>query len=241
MATLNQQDIDVRLQLSACCAGDLGDTMAKAFMYGKSCADKHLRDLQVLVGYIESVSCYKIITDETLATATVTIGTNAGGETLTLKINSNQGLITLGSATWATSNNATGAALATSINAGTATHGYTASNNSGVVTITAATGTGSYPNGLALSKTGTMAVTLTDIAGGVDEVKDDDGTNCLTEKQVNDIFEAIEEICELCFAAPGTSYASQYESSSTRITEQAATRITEDSVTRITEQNDLIE
>lgn len=112
--------------------------------------------------------------DETKATASILV-TNKGadGDTITVKVAEMFGqLVTLGTYTKVTADStvdlvATG--IAAAINAGTATHGYTASATTATVTITAKAGMGVFLNsGTPLSNVivGTIATTLTQFSGG---------------------------------------------------------------------------
>lgn len=73
---------------------------------------------------------------------------------------------------YSTSNSATAAAVAQRINNGSSTHGYTAVAASNVVTITAEALSGADENGnaVAVTTTGTVTATKTDMANGVDAV-----------------------------------------------------------------------
>lgn len=117
--------------------------------------------------------------DETKATGTYLV-TNAGatGDTLELKVqeyptsDNSTGVISLGVYSRASSDTtaslvATG--IAAVINAGTATHGYTATVSTATVTITARTGLGVFLNsGTPITATivGTIAGTITQFSGG---------------------------------------------------------------------------
>jgi hypothetical protein len=131
---------------------------------------------------LESLGILDTHQNETKATGTVTI-TNVGadGDTITVTVKeygtgSSLGTtttITLGSYTKATADTtvtSVAVALKNAINAGTSTHGYTASNSSGAITITARAGLGIYLNsGTPLTTTivGTITATTTQFSGGV--------------------------------------------------------------------------
>ena len=110
--------------------------------------------------------------DETKARAIYTVsGTVTVGDTFLVKVtepnpNSTSTVVTLGTATVSTAATATGAAtdIAAMINAGTYSHGYTATSALGVVTIIAKTGLGVALNSgtpLAVTVTGTSTGTIT--------------------------------------------------------------------------------
>lgn len=105
---------------------------------------------------------------ETKSTATVTI-TNKGavGDTAKLTVLSSTGLLTLANYAQATGDDTSvttsATRLTTEINAGTATHGFTATSAVGVVTITAKAGEGIFLNTgtpYTLTVTGTLAGTV---------------------------------------------------------------------------------
>lgn len=111
---------------------------------------------------------------EQVATAqlTVTGGTNSPGvnKLSNLKVN---GVEILNVAVdWATSNSATAAAIAAQINSYSSTPEYTAAAVGPVVTISAAAGTGSGPNGFVVLPTvgGNVTVSNTSMSGGVSAV-----------------------------------------------------------------------
>lgn len=117
--------------------------------------------------------------DETKATGTY-LFTNAGatGDTIELKVleyptaTNSTGSVSLGVYTRLSTDTSVtllGASYAAAINAGTATHGYTATAATGTVTITAKAGLGIFLNsGTPISATivGTIAGTITQFSGG---------------------------------------------------------------------------
>lgn len=106
------------------------------------------------------------------ATLTVTGGTsNPGTNKLTnLKVNGVEILNT--AVNWATSNSATATAIASQINSFSSTPEYTAAAVGPIVTISAAAGTGSGPNGFVVAPTlgGDVTVSNTNMANGVTAV-----------------------------------------------------------------------
>jgi hypothetical protein len=115
--------------------------------------------------------------DETKATGSYLV-TNAGaeGDTVTVKVAEHTDTVTLCSYT-RTSTDTTAALVATAItaaiNAGTDTHGYTASVATATVTITARQGLGIFLNSgtpLSVTISGTVAGTITQFTGGVASV-----------------------------------------------------------------------
>lgn len=115
--------------------------------------------------------------DETKATATITVtAIGANGDTLPISVVEPKSTVSLGTYTKTSSETTVtlvAAAIVSLINGGTQTHGYTASNLAGVVTITARKGLGIFLNtgtNLLATPTGTLAVTLAQFSGGVASV-----------------------------------------------------------------------
>lgn len=113
--------------------------------------------------------------DETAATATYLV-TNVGanGDTLNITVAEPFGVVVnLGTYTKVTADSTVtlvGTAIAALINAGTNTHGYSATASTGTVTITARKGLGIFPNSgtpVVVTIVGTIAGTLTQFTGGV--------------------------------------------------------------------------
>lgn len=115
----------------------------------------------------------------TAATGTITI-TNKGAaaDTCVVTVAGINGTVTIASYTLVSGDVSTtttsAAALVTAINAGTATHGYSATNSSAVVTITAPTSQGVYLNTVSATFTpvGTLAGTVVAFSGGVGSIVD---------------------------------------------------------------------
>ncbi len=118
-------------------------------------------------------------TGETVATGTIAItGVGANGDTLPISIVEPKGTVDLGTYTKASSETtvtAVAAAVVAIINAGTSTHGYSATNSVGVITLTARAGLGVFLNSgtpIVAAITGTIAITITQFSGGVASVFD---------------------------------------------------------------------
>jgi hypothetical protein len=111
---------------------------------------------------------------EVQATGTVTItGGSASAGVNTVSSVTVDGTELLDTAVdFISSNESTANALAVEITNNTATHGYTASAAGAIVTITAEPGTGSTPNGdvVAVTTTGDVTASKTNMASGVDAV-----------------------------------------------------------------------
>lgn len=118
---------------------------------------------------IDGTGNSSIITDRTpvaaAATATVTLTGGAAGSVDTITVD---GVALLGApVAFNTNLNTTAADIVTAINAGTGSHGYTATAASAVVTIAANISEGSDPNGYVLAVTSTtITTTHTNMAGG---------------------------------------------------------------------------
>lgn len=118
---------------------------------------------------IDGTGNSSIITDRTpvaaAATATVTLTGGAAGSVDTITVD---GVALLGApVVFNTNLNTTAADIVTAINAGTGSHGYTATAASAVVTIAANISEGSDPNGYVVAVTSTtITTTHTNMAGG---------------------------------------------------------------------------
>lgn len=114
-------------------------------------------------------------TDETPATGTYLVtAVGANGDTITISVVEPNGVtVILGTyvkASGQTTATAVGTAIAAAITAGTLTHGYSATANTGTVSITARKGLGVFLNAgtpLVVTIVGTIAGTLTQFSGGV--------------------------------------------------------------------------
>lgn len=108
---------------------------------------------------------------EVRATGTVQItgGTRDPGINKVSQLSVNGVSLITDAVDWLTSNATTAAALAAKINNSTQDHGYIASAVGATVTITAAVGTGTTPNGYVVSSTlgGDVTASLANMAGGV--------------------------------------------------------------------------
>lgn len=71
MANLNQTDLDVRNQLTACKFSILSKKFADDLKYGRSCTVKDRENLLLLNIYLEILQCYRVLTDEVLSTGTI--------------------------------------------------------------------------------------------------------------------------------------------------------------------------
>lgn len=123
----------------------------------------------------EKAGITSVYPDETKATGTYTVTTiGANGDTINISITELFGtVVNLGTYTKAsteTTVTAVAAAIVAIINGGTITHGYTASNLAGVITLTARPGLGIFLNTgtpIVVTIVGTIAGTLVQFVGGV--------------------------------------------------------------------------
>lgn len=121
----------------------------------------------VLDEWIQQTRCItdSSTVDETLAGGSITLSGNSGS---IAQVTVNGIVITSGAVAWNTDLATTAAALAANINAFISTPDYTATSVGAVVTIKAAAGTGSNPNGYSVAGTftGTLSGVFTAMAGG---------------------------------------------------------------------------
>jgi len=246
MATTSKQDIEVRAQLAACCAGRKASKLAKQLLNGSDCIEQSFREFSLLCKYIEILKCYKTPLPAIPAYINYDANGWSGGTSFNLVFTfnfliggSNQVVVT-----GQTSIDGALTAMAAAIN--TANNETIAEYDSehNVLTIEYPTA-GVIGNGkllTAITTTGTGVPTITPttatFAGGVDEVTADDvaDLNCVTEDQLQIIFENISKICNICFKPLGFTYlSSDTEGGDLRITEAGETRETESGDSRITE------
>ena len=123
----------------------------------------------VLVRTTEGVGIPEVLSH---GSVTITGGTAIPGTNKVSQVTVDSVTLMVDPVDWATSNDATAAAVAFEINDNTGTHGFTAAALGAVVTITAAVGTGDGPNGDVVGKTvaGDVTATVTNMTGGVDAV-----------------------------------------------------------------------
>jgi hypothetical protein len=133
-----------------------------------------IKEIPDLAG-AEALGIDDLCSDETKATGTLTVtAVGADGDTVKMKVTEKNGtVVDLGTYTKLLADNSVtlvAVGMKTIINAGTATHGYTAANLAGVLTITARPKAGASLNTgtpLAVVITGTVAITVVQFAGGV--------------------------------------------------------------------------
>lgn len=205
--TFTEDDIEVRLANAKCCAGNLAYKTANAFKYGLSTSKCLLKQLELLEIYIEALCKYQaLINEETVSTGTIII-TGGTGSTVRGKIN---GVIISEYTAIDVDPKITASNLNDGINSFEQTTGlptYTSTVQDVTLTISASRGTGSEPNGYQTTlepTAGTVIYTTTDFSEGENEVTEKD--NCITEEEMQDLFEQINIICKSCSASPNTTY-----------------------------------
>lgn len=190
-----------------CCAGTLGNKVANDFKYGLKCAEADLKKLKLLNAYIEILCEYSPLSStETLATGQITLSHDTPAPSGTVKIYVNGVLI--GQATASTTLTQLAIDLNTSINSTTSAPDYTSTRDTYTLTISGATGSGSLPNGYQITYvvTGNLTVDVVqNMAGGISLIED--GDQCLTEEQAQNMFEEISEICKSCFGTINYTYS----------------------------------
>lgn len=210
MADLTSADIDMIVDKTICCAGNMAYKAAKEYSYGLKCAKDTLTKVKLLNAYIEILSDYEPIVDEEVpSTGTVAMtGTNGsiqikvGGQPISAVV------------AFSASVSTTAGLVATSINSyesGIIDYTATQTPGTGKLTITAEDGVGDIVNGYRITAvtTGDMAIsgaaaTLV-MAGGIPEIAD--GDSVVTEAEALLIIESIASICDLCFPPSGSTYS----------------------------------
>jgi len=199
---ISQIDLTTRLQLSGCKFSELAQRFNKDLLYGKKCVTENRTDLMLLNVYLEMLECYKVGIPEVRSHGNFQITVLNIGYTLEIFIN---GISITGVQTSITTNrNTTMNALVGIINNYQST--YTAVINQtqdlysvdlygpcegGTLTYT----TDSIDGGIELS--------VTDLKNGVCAVEYD---NCLTEEELEVVFDKISDLTTLCFKPLGFTY-----------------------------------
>ena len=87
MASINQQDLNVRLQLAGCKFSDLAQRFNKDLLYGRKCVTENRTDLMLLNVYLEILECYKLDKPEVESVGSFQITTLSIGYTLEIFVN----------------------------------------------------------------------------------------------------------------------------------------------------------
>ena len=202
---MKQQDNNVRVQLLTCCISDKAKDISDKLFLGIP-QDCQQNTMNLMIAMKDALSCYKPNNGEVLATGTLTL-TAGNGNTITVFVNSVQICLPV---TFITDLTTTATAIATAINAYTSNPDYTATSSGQVVTISAVEESGDSPNTFVVSYTTTsgggltsMTATVTAMTGGVDA---DVTKNCLTQTEVDSMWDYISSKCHICFAPYNTTY-----------------------------------
>lgn len=202
MASINQQDLNVRLQLAGCKYSDLAQRFNKDLLYGRKCVTENRTDLMLLNVYLEMLECYKVDIPEVESVSVFQITTLTVGFTLEILVN---GEVLIPEYTSPTTNrNLTMSLMVDYINANQSV--YTASLDTTndlykvVLTGPCTGGTVTYKTSAAK---GEIVLSTEDLTGGVCEVTYD---NCLTEDELLVVFDKISDLTSLCFKPLGFTY-----------------------------------
>lgn len=195
-ADLTQQDLDVRLQLINCCIGEkTADLLAKIKIGAKTVPCK-LQELQIMQEMIEILKCYDVTLEEILPFGTIDISNTDQDATINILINgiSISGTYTTTSSTPSTEMIALTAIINNYQDAYIAT--YNVANH--LIEIQSTTCT----NGnITITQTGKISILVTDLSEGVCLTD-----NCITEEQVQAMFNWMAKKCGICFQLPGFNY-----------------------------------
>lgn len=196
MIDLNQQDLNVRLQLTNCCVGEKTVNLLAKVKIGSKDVDCKLQELQVLQEMLKYLKCYDVNAVDVLATGTVEINVIPAGSTINVLVNgiSISGLYTRTSAIQSTEM----INLTAQINAFQSFYMAVFDPLQGAfgkIVITS-----KICNSQLLQATIVNAtVTLNGLTGIC-------SANCLTEIQAQAMFDWISKKCDTCFKSPGFSY-----------------------------------
>lgn len=194
---LTQQDLDVRLQLINCCIGEKTADLLAKIKIGAKTVPCNLQELQVMQEMIEILKCYDVTLEEVLATGSVTMNSSTPDTIINVSIG---GISISGDLVITTSDtNAQTAILCDLINSFQST--YTAVLNTDNVQYVIEL-TGTCTNQLVTVESEDTIV-IEDLEGGVCLTD-----NCLTEVQVQAMFNWMAKKCGICFQPPGFDYES---------------------------------
>ncbi len=198
---MNSTDNTVRVQNLNCCIASKALDIAKKLQLGidQNC---NIRHVQILIAMKEALECFLPNSGEVLSEGDLIItGGNAGTMTPTVDGRNIGSAAAVNADPKITAHN-----IVTGINTFGNTRTYSATRNEVTVEITAAPGTGSTPNGLVVSYTATVNGTATteNMAGGVDGDVD---SNCLTQEEVDKMWDYVSKECEKCFAPYNSIYS----------------------------------
>lgn len=210
-AILTRNDVIVRNRKVVCCAATLGDEIAQKFSNGIIPCKEEINKMQLIIAYIKILKCYEPPIAEVLAEGNFTLTGTAGA----IRITVNAVPITNGAVSFNSDLTTTASDIVTAIGATAeapfvSTPNYTASSSAAVVTVTATAGSGVKPNrdnviSYIVTGASDMAISnVTNMTGGVGKRIDDD--NCFTAIRADGVFDHLEELTGILFAAKGWTY-----------------------------------
>ena len=197
MVELNQTDFEVRLQLSSCCIGEKTADLLSKIKIGAKTVPCKLQDLQVAEIMLSYLKCYDTTLVEVLATGTIELNVIPRGTTMNIKVN---GISISGTFNPATSTQSTEMiALTAQIN--TYQNVYTAVYDAAQGAFGKIVITSLYCDNLIMTATTSdSTITLTGLTGTCLT------ENCITELQMQSMFEWIAKKCNLCFQKAEFNY-----------------------------------
>jgi len=194
-ADLTQQDLDVRLQLINCCIGEkTADLLAKIKIGAKTVPCK-LQELQIMQEMIEILKCYDVTLEEVLATGSITMNTSTLDTTINVSVG---GISISGDLVITTSDtNEQMTILCDLINSYQSTY-VAVLNTDNVSYIIEIIGTCSNQ---IVTVDSQDTILIENLSGGICLTD-----NCLTEEQVQSMFNWMAKKCGICFQLPGFNY-----------------------------------
>lgn len=224
---LSQADITSRLQYVTCCLAKKSDSIINGVMTGLECSDDHIEKFGIIDAMVNAIQNYTPL--EVPAYGMVSITSNGAG-TILVYVNA----VLIGSAVGGSTAAITATNLATAINGQGS--GFIAIASSIAVIIFAPPGLGSLENGAVITYTAaTMTIVAQNFIGGQDGVilANIGLNNCLTESQVNDMFEYIGNYCGLCYPPHVNQQTITQGILTNRILTQSGSRILTESLSYI--------
>jgi len=196
-ADLTQQDLDVRLQLINCCIGEKTADLLNKIKIGAKTVPCKLQELQIMQEMVEILKCYDVTLEEVLATGSITMNTSTPDTIINVSVG---GISISGDLLITTSDtNEQMSILTDVINAYQST--YTATLNTDNV---------SYI--IEIEGTCTNQIITVESENTILIENLEDGVcltdNCLTEEQVQSMFNWMAKKCGICFQPPGFDYES---------------------------------
>ena len=202
MVSINQQDLNVRLQLVNCCLGTKASELIDKIKIGAKDSNCKLQDLQVGLNMLKYLACYKVDTEEVQSQGYFQVTTATAGFTLEIFIDG----VSI-----------TGPQNITSPNRNTIMTAAVAIINSYQDVYTATLDTtndlykviisGPCEGGIITYETdatkGEIVLGVEDLSGGICKKI---YNNCLTEDQVLAMFDFLSTKCGICFQPLGFNY-----------------------------------